>query len=252
MKPHIEYAGGYTLAAVNESRAAAIARAPAWWRQLARETYQRNAPAPARPSASSPVNRSRAQSSAGWGWVAGMCAPGVSTPAYSERDGQRLPEQFTPECWERILRAINARTRPVTLTWGHGGPVLASTSDDLTFRMHALFGMGLAFTARLRSGVVPAGAADALAAGGLGVSIGFALPRGWIAERSGIGRVRVIDDCVLDHVALIVPGSNMSPAYAGARCYGFAGERLACPRATADKAELYAYRELKRQAGARL
>ena len=250
---HIEYAGGYTLAAVNESRAAAIARAPAWWRKLARETYQRNAPAPASPAAKPTASRrERLQPWAGWGWVAGVCAPGVSVPAYSERDGERLPEQLTPACWERILQHINTGKRAVHLTWGHGGPVLASSPLDLTFRLHPLFGMGLTFTARLRAGVLPAGADAALSAAGLGVSIGFALPKGWVTERSGVGRVRIIDECVLDHVALIAPGSNMSPAYSGARCYGIAGQRYGCPPDVRERAELYAYRTLKTQAGARL
>lgn len=256
---NIEYAGGHTLAAVNESRAAAIARAPAWWRQMARETYKRAADAqasapgrqPARPNAMPTARQVAARRWEGWGWVAGMCAPGVSTPVYSQRDREQLPEQFTPECWEQILRDINSGKRPVTLTLGHHGQVLASTAEHLKFRLHTLFGMGLQFSAKLPERAVTPELARALTTNGIGVSVGYVLPKGWITERSGVGRVRVINEAVLDHVALVVPGAGSKAAYAGARCYGSAGERFACPRATVDKAELYAYRLIKQQAGAR-
>ena len=249
--PHIEYAGGYTLAQVNESRRSVIANAPAWWRKLARETAHRHFPAPAQPAAMQPVKPSAARQRPGWGWVSGVCAPGVSTPVYGHGDRERLPEQFTPRCWESILRSINDGKRPVTLTLGHDGPVLASTPHDLTFRLHSLFGMGLEFQARLRSGDVPAAVAAALQDGGLAVSVGYKLPKQWIVERSGVGRMRVIDDCVLDHVALLVPDGKMKPVYAAARCYGVAGPRNGCPREATDRALQHAYRELKRQAGCR-
>lgn len=185
------------------------------------------------------------------GWIAGMCAPGLSLPVYSERDAERLPEQFTPECWRNILRDIKAGTRPIKLTLGHYGKTLASTPADLMFRLHGVFGMGLRFSARLGAGVLPAAAANALLGAGCGVSIGFGKPKGWIAERSGVGRIRVINECVLDHIAIIVPGSGQKASYVGARCYGFVGERLACPQATIDKAELFAFHELRKQAGAK-
>jgi len=250
--PHIEYAGGHTLAQVNESRRSAIANAPAWWQRLARDTAKRHAPAPASPKAAPPVKPTAARPWDGWGWVAGVCAPGVSVPAFSERDGERLPEQFTPECWQRIMRSLTAGKRAVHLTLGHGGKVLATTPLDLSFRLHGVFGMGLWFTARLRADSLPPAAAQALTTNGVGLSIGFVMPKGWITERSGIGRVRVMDDCVLDHVALIVPDSGQSPAYSGARCYGVAGKRYGCPPELIDKAQLFAYRELKRQAGCRM
>jgi hypothetical protein len=273
-KPVINYAGGYSVADAT-TRHGVIATAPAWAQRMARETYQRlygaksrkQAPATRNPKRSPAILRAldmagrlrglqsivpkaeRSKQSA-IGWVAGMAAPGLSVPVYSERDAERLPEQLTPECWQHILRDIKAGTR-VNLTLGHYGKVLASTPLDLMFRLHGVFGMGLRFSARLNAGTLPAAAANALLSGGCGVSIGFGKPKGWVTERSGIGRVRVINECVLEHIAIIVPGGGQKAAYAGARCYGFVGERFACPQTTIDKAESFAYRELKRQAGCR-
>ena len=273
-KPIINYAGGFSVADAT-TRRGVIATAPAWAQQMARETYQRlygaksrkQAPATRNPKRSPAILRAldmagrlrglqsivpkaeRSKQSA-IGWVAGMCAPGLSAPVYSERDAERLPEQFTPRCWQQILREIKAG-KQVKLTLGHHGKTLASTPLDLMFRLHNVFGMGLRFSARLNCGVLPAAAASALLGGGCGVSIGFGKPKGWMTERSGIGRVRVIDECVLDHIAIILPGSGQKAAYVGARCFGFGGERVACPQATIDKAELFAYRELKAQAGCR-
>ena len=275
-KPVINYAGGFSVADAT-TRRGVIATAPAWAQQMARETYQRlygaesckQAPATRDPKRSPAIQRAlemagrlrglqsivpkaeRSKQSA-IGWVAGMCAPGLSAPVYSERDAERLPEQLTPECWQHILRDIKAGTRAIKLTLGHHGKTLASTPLDLMFSLHGVFGMGLRFSARLNAGALPSAAANALLSGGCGVSIGFGKPTGWITERSGIGRVRIINECVLDHIAIIVPGGGQKAAYVGARCYGFAGERFACPQATIDKAELFAYRTLKTQAGARL
>jgi hypothetical protein len=249
--PHIEYAGGHTLAMVNESRRSVIANAPAWARKLARETYALHFPAPAQPAARPPVKPAAARQRPGWGWVSGVCSPGVSTPVYGHSDGQKLPEQFTSRCWESILRSINDYKHPVTLTLGHDGPVLASTPHSLKFRLHSLFGIGLEFVAPLRSGDVPPAVAAALQSGGLGVSVGFTKPKQWIVERAGVGRVRIIDDCVLDHVALLPPDAKMKPVYAAARCFGVVGSRLGCSREATDRAVQHAYRELKRQAGCR-
>jgi hypothetical protein len=247
--PHIEYAGGANLDLVNRSRAAAIARAPEWVRRGAVAVHGRQPTAPADPSARLPANTAAARRWDGWGWVCGVCAPGVSTPAYGTTDKERLPEQFTPRCWEKLWGDIKAGKRKIALTWGHDGPVLAETPIDLTFRLHSLFGMGLMFEARLRSDSVPADVGKALEADGLGVSIGYTRPRQWITERSDVGRVRVVDDCELDHVALVPQNRNQRAAYAGARCYGLAGPRYGCPQAAIDRALQHAYQTLKRQAG---
>jgi len=246
---HIEYAGGHTLAQVNRSRGAVIDRAPKWWRQLARDTAKRNAPAPAQPAAMRPAQPATARRWQGWGWVCGVCAPGVSTPIHGTKDRETIPEQFTPRCWESILRSIGRSDKSVRLTLGHRGPTLATSPLDLTFRVHRLFGVGMYFTARLKTDDVPADVARALQAGGVGVSVGYTKPNQWIVERSGVGRVRVIDECTLDHVALLSPGGHMEPVYAAARCFGLPGPRYGCPSEPMMKALQHAYRELKRQAG---
>lgn len=247
--PHIEYAGGISLAGVNESRAAVIARAPAWWRELASKPARGAVSPPARPSARPTGQKPVARRWEGWGFVAGVIAPGLSVPAYSNDDGLRLREQFTPECWAKVVEHIRGNKRPVHLRLGHDGPILAeSGTEHMTFRIHPLFGMGLTFTARLRSGSIPADAAKALESGGMGVSIGYALSKSRVVERDGVGAVRVVTECLVDHVALLKPGEQRA-AYPGARCFGRAGKVVICPQDVRDRAEVFAYNELKRQAG---
>jgi hypothetical protein len=245
----IEYAGGKTLDSIAESRAAILARAPVWWRDSVLRCSPTAKRSPRHPSATLPAKPSAVRRWDGWGFVAGVIAPGVSVPVMAQADGQTLREQFTPACWQRTLERVRSNDRPVQLRLGHDGPVLAASPDDLTFRLHTMFGMGLMFTARLRAGSVPADIAKALQAGGLGVSIGYVMPKQWITERAGVGRVRCIDDCVVDHIALIGPSESLKPAYRGARCFGQAGKAVACPADVRSRAEVYAFNELKRQAG---
>ncbi|MFM8496572.1 MAG: hypothetical protein ACKOEM_13780 [Planctomycetia bacterium] len=77
--PRIEYAGGATLAQVNESRRGCTQHAPLWWRQLAAQGASTRTnpvkPAPARAAKPAPLI----------GWMAGVCCPGVSRPAFGHR-----------------------------------------------------------------------------------------------------------------------------------------------------------------------
>jgi hypothetical protein len=183
------------------------------------------------------------------GWVAGCCAPGVSRPAFSHLDRETLPEQFTPAAWESIVSQVRSCKMPVSLTWKHGGPVLAVTPFDLTFRMDRT--CGLVFEARLKEGQLEQLVIDELdAPGGLAVSVAYRKAKQWIVERDGVGRVRVVNDCVLDHVALIPRAAEYGGAYPAARAYGAKGNRIACPMDPIRSAEIFAFRVLQKQAGA--
>lgn len=163
-----------------------------------------------------------------------------------------MPEQFTDNAWRSMLRQTIQSTAGVPLTWGHGGPVICTTRGlDVVFAIYQSVGtlMGLEFQARLPASEIGRRVlADG--AGGLGVSIGYRKARQWITERDGVGAVRVVDDCVLDHVA-VLPPATLNPCFEGARCYSGTGRWLTCPVALRDRARLDAYAVLKRQAGVR-
>lgn len=245
----IEYAGGITLEQTNASRRAIMERAPAWWRQLAERgrSPQTN---PHTPAAAAPPKARAAKPAPVIGWMAGVCCPGVSKPALGHRDGERLPEQFTPRAWASILEQVRACKHDVPLTLGHSGPVLATTrSLDLVFTIDRT--LGLQFEARLRDTPACRKVLDQIGQTGWGVSIGFAKGEQWIVERDGIGRVRVIDAADLHHVAVIAPDTNRRAAYSGARCYAARDKGLACPRDLQASAHVWAFRTISAQAGVR-
>jgi hypothetical protein len=241
----IEYAGGGDLQAVMESRAAAVAAAPAWVRngsKPASRPASRPARASARPSAPPAAARRIA------GWLAGCTCPGVSVPAYSKRDGQKLPEQFTADAVAGFVEQWTSGEE-IRLTWKHGGPVLARSRFDICLRSNSI--TGLEFTCRLEDSDLARLALEQLTApGGVAVSIGYhsRTARQWLVERDGIGTVRVVDRARLDHIALIPSTSGLSPAYRGARAFGIRGARVGCPLEIRDRARLYAYELVKRQA----
>jgi len=245
--PRIEIAGGQSMAAVNESRRSVTASAPAWWKKLARETAHRGFRGPAQPSARPTAQPAAARRCAGW--LVGVCSPGVSRPAFGSIDKEHLPEQFTDRCLQRLYDQLRSGQQGPTLQWGHDGVVLTSGILDLTFRYNAI--VGLEFSARLADTAFNRHVVEA-ASDGLGVSIGYRARRQWTVERSGVGRVRVVDEIeVLDHIAVLPPDGKMSPLFSGARCYGAKGEWLTCPAALRQRAEQYAYRLVKEQAGVR-
>lgn len=243
---NIEFAGGVALEHINASRRGILSRAPAWWRQLAERGAStladpRGPAAPVR--ASRPVNKPAPVI----GWMAGVCCPGVSRPALGHRDGEHLPEQFTPRAWDAILEEVRSCKRDVPLTLGHDGPVLATTrSLDLVFTMDQT--LGLQFEARLRDTPECRKMLAEIGAIGWGVSIGFTKGSQWIVERSGIGRVRVIDGAELHHVAVIDTRSNRRAAYTGARCYAARATGLACPAELQRSAHAWAFRMVTAQA----
>jgi hypothetical protein len=245
---NIEYAGGVALEHINASRRGILSRAPTWWRQLA-ERSAATLTAPRGPAAAAPpVRASRPVNKPApvIGWMAGVCCPGVSRPALGHRDGEHLPEQFTPRAWDAILEEVRSCKRDVPLTLGHDGPVLATTrSLDLVFTMDRT--LGLQFEARLRDTPECRKVLAEIGAIGWGVSIGFTKGSQWIVERSGIGRVRVIDGAELHHVAVIDTRTNRRAAYTGARCYAERATGLSCPAELQRSAHAWAFRMVTAQ-----
>jgi hypothetical protein len=236
---HLELAstGQYHVRLTGEEWRVKTRHAPAWFKRGEQRATVKAAPRPAPAKA--------------WlGWLAGCCMPGVSKRGFGHRDNEHLPEQFTPAALEQILAEVRSGKQRPTLTWGHGGQVLARAPIDLTFRLHPL--CGLEFMARLPDGPVARRAIEAAAGEGLAISIGFASKRQWIVNREGVGRVRVIDEATLDHVAILPPDAKLSPVYAGARCFGKRASGLACPVQLLDRAELHVWPLLKQQAGVRV
>jgi hypothetical protein len=243
---NIEFAGGITVEAINASRRGILSRAPAWWRQLA----ERGRPAAADPRGpAAPKRAAPAKAAPVVGWLAGVCCPGVSKPVLGHADGETLPEQFTPRAWDSMLAQVRACKIDVPLTLGHGGPVLAATRGlDLVFTMDRT--MGLEFTARLRDTAACRKLLAEIGPLGWGVSIGFTRGKQWTVERDGIGRVRVIDDAVLDHVAVVPAGTNRRAAYPAARCHAMRSTAVACPGSICTDSHAWAFRILRLQAGA--
>ena len=181
------------------------------------------------------------------GWLAGTCCPGVSKPCHGPVDGETLPEQFTPHAWDAMLAQVRSGKADVPLLLGHGGPVLASTRGlDLVFTRNPAY--GLDFEARLRDSVACRQVLDQIGPTGWGVSIGFTRGKQWTVERAG-GTVRVIDDAVLDHVAIIDGTANRRAAYAAARCHAARSTGVSCPRKLQNDAHGWAIRILAIQAG---
>ena len=245
--PMIEYGGGSSWGATAEQVQRKLRNAPGGVR--ARVTSRTAAAPPARPA----VNPPAAQPDEIIGWIAGTCCPGVSVPVPSQADGRSVPEQFTDAAWRSMLRQTRTAGRPVPLTWDHYGPVIGTTRDlAVLFLISRSVGglIGLEFEARLRDDDL---GRRILAAGadGLGVSIAYTSKRQWHVERDGIGTVRVVDDAVLDHVAVLPGSATQRPAFPAARCYAGKGRRIACPAGLHDRAQLDAYAVLKRQAGVR-
>lgn len=249
-KPEIEYSGSSRHMTPEQMRIK-LRNAPAWVLQRAGITSRAAAAPPARPRSRPPAT---AAARSVIGWVAGTICPAVSNPAYSSGDGRTLPEQFTDVCMRAMLRQATEQTKPIALRWGHRGPVIATTRNlDVLFTIKSstAFLTGLEFEARLRLDDELHRRVLAAGADGLGVSIGYVSTRQSIVQRDGIGEVRVIHECVLDHVAVLPPDANLRAAYPAARCYAGKGRWMACPVELRSRARLDAYAVWKRQAGAR-
>lgn len=138
----------------------------------------------------------------------------------------------------------------IPLMWDHGGPEITSSRHlDLLFRAERL--TGLEFEARLRDTKLARDVLREIEGRSLGISIGFDKTKSWIVERDGIGRVRVVDECRLHHVAVLPRSATLRPAYSGARCYGAKGTGPGCPLDLRTSARAWAFRFIREQAGVR-
>ena len=249
--PRIEFAGGITLAHVNASRRGILARAPAWWRNLAIRNGAAVAAVEA-PATDSPgvwhygADAEEPKASRSYcGWLSGCVAPSVAVPCFNHADKLTVREQFTPACWQMVLEQSRRGKHPITLQYRHEGELLASTSDiSLTFDLDSI--CGLQFDAKLRDDPLGRSIIKAASGKGLAVSIAYRRGKGWTVDRQG-GTVRVINECTVDHVA-VLPASQ-SPAYRGARCFGAATRSQVPPSELQQEARVYAWREIKREAG---
>lgn len=183
------------------------------------------------------------------GWVAGVLCPGISKPALSPIDRERLPEQFTFGCFRSMLRQGQRSASKIDLRWGHDGEPIVQAPFDLTFRLHRHELVGLCFEARLPAGYRSEKILDSIGKDGCGVSVGFRGAKQWHVDRRGTGRLRIVDDCSVDHVALLDPAGVSDPAYAAAWAHACRSDSLRCPDDIRIDAELHAWGELKRQHG---
>jgi len=238
--PHnVERAGGTTLGEL--SRAEVLKRAPEWWRNLANRGLRPAAAAAAEaiPTTTPPAARRYC------GWIAGCVAPGVALPCFNHADKLRVREQFTDACWARVLDQFRKGLSPVTLRWGHDGATLVTTKDmSLLLDVHSV--VGLTFDARLPDDAAGRLAVDAAPRNGLAVSVAYRKGSTWTVERDGV-TIRVVDDCVVDHIAVLPPA--MTPAYPAARAFARRGVEAACPEELKRDARIHAWGTLKRQQG---
>jgi len=217
--------------------------APKWVRDAAAWAGSVASPSEVGGAHYAPAVASRSRSFCGW--LSGCVAPSVAVPCFNHADKLSVREQFTPACWEMVLEQSRRSKHPITLQYKHEGDVVARTSDiTLTFDFDRI--CGLQFDAKLRDDSLSRSIIEAASGQGLAVSIGYRQGKGWTVERDG-GTVRVIDECIVDHVA-VLPQSQ-SPAYRGARCYGELSKSVAPPLELRKLARLYAWREIKREAG---
>ena len=228
------------MSATAEDIRAKLARAPRWVRDLASKKHNPAAPPVARvapPQPRPPVI----------GWAAGACAPGVSrSVAFCATDGETVAEELSPGCVRDVVQRVRMIDKPVRVTLEHGGETIADTrSLDVVFRADER--LGLLFELRLRDTPVGRRILATSALGGLGVSVGFGVKRSRIETRPGVGRVRVLEEIRLDHVAIMPTTSTRSPVYPGARCFGERGAFLTCPSSLYQQAAKHAEHQIERQ-----
>lgn len=239
-KVRMELAGGATVQALRESRSEVMQRAPAWWRKLSNSGLRAAA------AEKYPPRHVRKTAPPIAGWTYGVAVVGVSDPALSQSDGQRLHEQFTDDCIAALVRQANSGG--VSLTWGHSHDKLVTTGPalDLLFRADPIF--GLTFTARLPDSPLNRRVLAELEQGVLGVSVAYDRASGWTVERRGYGPVRIVNSCRLHHVAIIGRDSGRMPCYPAARIGGRRGAGPGCPPDVRDTVRAVVCRELIRQA----
>lgn len=168
------------------------------------------------------------------GWLVGSIAPGVSAPAFSPQDGLTLPEVFAPSAWDAVMEQQRKVYPPIMLWARHqGGRMLACTSMG-TLRLERHDVLGGMFEAKVESGPLERMLLEEIGQGGIGCSIAYQNPTFAYEQRDG-RRVRVVQSCVVDHVALVRKGSGERALFAAARVFAVkADQRDQLPKAWSD------------------
>lgn len=179
------------------------------------------------------------------GVLSGTIAPGISDPVKG-RDGETLPEVFSDAAWRRIMEQTRTKGRPINLLFRHGGARLASAPGELTLRHHPRY--GVAFEARLADTHFNRVILGLASGQGLGVSIGYTDARVRYERRGVLARVRVIESCSIDHVAVLSGLDGYRAAYPAARCYGVIEAKTGFTREARAKAYRFAELVIGRQA----
>lgn len=206
-----------------------------WYRSLGADVFGlafRNAPKWVFERARKPEPRAA-------GTIIGTIAPGLSVPVVGA-DGQRLPEAISDVGWNAILR--QARSTGFDLRFRHGGPVIARAPASLTFRLHPQ--LGLVFEARLSDVPLHRSIIDFARGGGLTVGIKFKQARYRHETRPGRGRVRMIDSCEVDSLAITPVFEDLQPTFPAARCYGAGEASLAARWEPRARAYRHAFRSI--------
>lgn len=238
---HVEYAGAGFHADLQAKRNQVLARAPAWWRDLALQGTRSRPQSPG----TRPTPRPAAKPSPTLGWIFGIANVGLSEPVMPAGGGGMMArEQFTDSALADIAKRQGGSV--IELRWGHRGEVLTTNRGlNLVLRHDPRF--GLTFTARLKDTPLHRHVMDELSKGLVGVSVGFTDPEGWTMDRRGVGVVRVVSRARLDHIALLRPDSKALPAYRACWAAGRLSAGPGCPVSVRRAAEQRALEEMKRQ-----
>lgn len=216
----VEYAGGSVPSGMSDAeQRERLRNAPRWWREsfdrkreargmppLFRETRVATA-APPKPS--KPPRKRKVPKA--WTLV-GCVTPGTSTPVAAATDGLVIPERFEPGAFDRSLKALANRETFVDLTDGHGGKVIASTTD-LTLKVYADASVGLIAQASIANTAGNRAFIYEVASGTVGYSVGYRLLRASIERGRNGRRVRVVHAATIDHVAVIRGKAGGKPSY---------------------------------------
>lgn len=215
-----------------------IAHAPEWWLAQVRAN---------RRSASLEASPPPKAKTSWYGWLAGTTAAGLSVPVRSKRDGERVREQLTYDALRSLYDQWRRGGCEVRL--GHEGPVLARGLLDVVMRAPRHELLGPTWEARISDDKHGREALSlASRPGGVGVSIGYFPKRQSIVERDGVGRVRVVHELRLDHIAIVRDATHKA-AFPAARAFGSVGNSAGCPTVLRRDAEVHSWETVKRQMG---
>jgi len=210
----LEHAGVSSLGDHRPVREGVMARAPAWWRALAARGVRPAAVAQRRPADDDETEG---------GWIVGVVAPGESSPAYCAQDRQTLPEKFSPAAWDAVLEQVREGSKPIGLWVQHNGMMLACTSAR-TLRLERHPVLGMMFQATLAATSFDRMLLEEIGRGGVACSVAFRSPALSYEQRGG-SKVRVIQRCVVEHVALVRKGRGERALYPAARCFAVTADK---------------------------